>query len=87
MNKGSDQPTSDCASSSSDGYVDAWRSMESAPKDGTQILVYEPCAGVVVMFYADGAFREKVSMCTLRNSPANWMPLPHGPTMEVTVDK
>ena len=56
-----------------------WQGMDSAPKDGTQILIYEPTAGICVMFFMDGQFREKVSMCTLRYDPIWWMPLPDLP--------
>ena len=56
-----------------------WRSIETAPVDGTEILVYEECGGTNVMLFIEGQFREKVSFCSLRSPPTHWMPLPSPP--------
>ena len=56
-----------------------WEPMETAPKDGSAVLVYEPNAGVNRMIFMDGKWRECVSFCELRNKPTHWMPLPPAP--------
>jgi hypothetical protein len=56
-----------------------WQPIETAPKDGTPILVYEKNAGIVVMFYLTGSFRDIVSIATLRYEASHWMPLPDAP--------
>ena len=56
-----------------------WQPIETAPVDGTEILVYEECGGTNVMLFIEGQFREKVSFCSLRSPPTHWMPLPSPP--------
>ena len=58
---------------------ESWQPMETAPTDGTQILVYEEHGGINVMLFMEGRFREKVSFCSLRSPPTHWMPLPPRP--------
>ena len=56
-----------------------WQPIETAPRDGTQILVFEERSGITVMVYIDGKFREKVSLCSLRSPPTHMQPLPSPP--------
>lgn len=66
-----------------------WQPIETAPKDGTEILVCAPSHGkgpgqfVVIVTFLDGEWT------TDRNSfdhsiwpPTHWMPLPHPPSSD-----
>lgn len=53
-----------------------WKTIDLAPRDGTEILVYSKHAGMHVMLFCDGFFREKVSFCRQREEPTHWMLLP-----------
>ena len=57
-----------------------WRGIESAPKDGTQILVPITSGGImnVVSWWGD-AWREGVNGLKMKNDPTVWMPLPTPP--------
>lgn len=55
-----------------------WRDIETAPKDGAEILAVTD-VGQMVVFYADGMWREKANYLGLRNEPTAWMPLPPAP--------
>ena len=55
-----------------------WRTIESAPKDETKILIFGDC-GIVVVAYMWGQWRDIVSCLALRNAPTHWMPLPNPP--------
>jgi len=56
-----------------------WQPIETAPKDGTRVLIYDAHAGMVVMFFMDGKFRDVVSLMTMRHEASHWMPLPADP--------
>lgn len=63
------------------GAVDAaaWQPIESAPKDGTCILVSVPfTGGDVVSWWLDG-WRETTNGLRLRDDPKFWMPIPQLP--------
>lgn len=55
-----------------------WHTMETAPKDGTEVLVFSNI-GLMVSFYFKGMWREKANMLGLRKDPTHWMPLPKAP--------
>lgn len=56
-----------------------WRPIETAPKDGTEILAFCPKAGTHCVFWESGYWREKASFLGLRNEPTHWIPLPAPP--------
>lgn len=62
----------------------AWRPIESAPRDGTHILVPMKFIGADVVSYDLGAWRETTSMLRLKEEPTHWQPLPAPPTKETT---
>lgn len=70
----------------------AWRTMDSAPKDGTNILVMfqhfglGPVFGCWALEHEDGSEYHKAGwfcwgpyLCGYTSAPSHWMPLPHGP--------
>jgi len=69
------------------GYriVPGWQPIETAPKDGTQILAWIGRVGMghqVLSFY-DGRWREPANGLGLKFDPAAWMPLPAAPGDEM----
>lgn len=57
--------------------VPQWMPIETAPKDGTPVLVREArCSGFAVM-YSGGWKYESGNICYLE--PTHWMPLPDAP--------
>lgn len=60
---------------------DGWRTMESAPRDGTSILVNVPGfgMGLFVLFWMDARWREPAHMNGLKIDPTHWRPLPEPP--------
>lgn len=61
----------------------SWRPIESAPRDGTHILVPMKFIGADVVSYDLGAWRETTSMLRLKEEPTYWQPLPAPPVDEV----
>lgn len=61
-----------------------WRPIETAPKDGTEIVVYAPYDGVVSSSYKHGCWQKLMTVSGARheNAPTHWMPLPEPPTLE-----
>ena len=54
-----------------------WQPIETAPKDGTAILIREArCSGIAVQYFAGWKY-ENGSICYLE--PTHWMPLPPPP--------
>lgn len=58
-----------------------WRDIETAPKDGTEILTFSDRMGLgtMVLYWADGYWREKANGLGLKYEPTHWMPLPVAP--------
>lgn len=56
-------------------HPQGWRPIETAPKDGTEILASE-CGAIDVVKWWKGGFREANN---LRMHPDVWMPLPEPP--------
>lgn len=59
-----------------------WQPIETAPKDGTEILVYEPNfehAAIYVCKYDDPVWIEAGGECYATWQPTHWMPLPKAP--------
>lgn len=78
-------------------HLSGWQPIETAPKDGTKILVYatrfgwEECGYQVVCAAWDGFSRWKIYGCAETRhwpqwldecTPAHWMPLPAAPERE-----
>nr|WMC99305.1 hypothetical protein RAR13_11670 [Aminobacter aminovorans] len=61
-----------------DAYEAAsWQPIETAPKDGTLILVPTSSTGLVnVVSWNDGGWRETASYLLLRNAPKFWHLIP-----------
>lgn len=63
-----------------------WQPIETAPKDGTCVLLFEPCqpigASMEVGWYDSGLGAwYSMSGCALK--PTHWLPLPEPPKGEV----
>ena len=58
-----------------------WRTIDSAPKDGSDILAWSPglMIGAMVLYWADGYWREKANCMGLKADITHWMPLPSAP--------
>jgi len=71
-----------------------WRPIETAPKDGTDVVIYAPNCGVLVAYWSDsiwasvnnpvrgqggGWVQEVHRSDTCVFSPTHWMPLPSPP--------
>ena len=64
---------------------DEWKPIETAPKDGTEILMWSQYDGIVVGHYsksvwADGWIIYDARSDTIELHPTHWMPLPQPPT-------
>jgi hypothetical protein len=69
-----------------------WQPIEMAPKDGTRVLGYFPCAGqrvVTVMGWRENVYErgdpnwttdDGESACLTYDPPTHFMPLPEPPT-------
>jgi hypothetical protein len=59
-----------------------WRDIETAPRDGTEILTFSDRIGLgnMVLYWADGYWREKANGLGLKYEPTHWQPLPPTPT-------
>lgn len=58
-----------------------WRDIETAPQDGTLVLIYAPGRDGLPALICPCAWHEDAGFCVdeLR-SPTHWMPLPEPPT-------
>ncbi len=60
-----------------------WQPIETAPRDGTEVLTFGK-HGTSVLFWddeyaAEKCWREKSAWLALRDEPTHWMPLPPAP--------
>ncbi|WP_217693729.1 DUF551 domain-containing protein [Novacetimonas hansenii] len=58
----------------------AWRPIESAPKDGSLVLVAVKHIGCDVVSFWGAGWRETTNGLMLRDNPTHWQPLPKPPT-------
>jgi hypothetical protein len=58
-----------------------WQPIETAPRDGTEILTFSDRIGLgnMVLYWADGYWREKANGLGLKYEPTHWQPLPPSP--------
>lgn len=58
-----------------------WRPIETAPKDGTAVLLNLPEMGDVVSgAFCDGRWEDNgMAQCRFMGDPTHWMPLPEPP--------
>lgn len=62
-----------------------WMPIETAPKDGTDILIFEPCSDlcqyniIYVVHYSDKSWVESAGEMYSVFYPTHWMPLPEPP--------
>lgn len=59
--------------------VPQWQGIESAPRDGTLILVPVGHGVMDVVSWWGGAWRETANALAIRDEPTHWMPLPTPP--------
>lgn len=58
-----------------------WQPIETAPRDGTDILVFQPQYGeCFCAFYNSGCWWQFSLLHVLKDEPTHWMPLPEPPT-------
>ena len=57
-----------------------WQPIDTAPRDGTEVLIFGNC-GIMVMLF-DNGWREKANYMSLKTPPTHWMPLPSEPQIE-----
>lgn len=59
-----------------------WQAIDSAPKDGRDILAYIDGFGMgqMVLFWEGGYWREKANCMGLKSEPTHWQPLPEPPS-------
>lgn len=71
------------------GRMSDWQPIETAPKDGTEVLVYEPLLGGEINFASwrvsdaytsGGTWQTRQWLYTAR--PTHWMPIPNTPEMK-----
>lgn len=57
--------------------LNPWRGIESAPKDGTEIIVYVPATGKFKAFAVSASYHPDAGFCVdpLRET-THWMPFP-----------
>lgn len=64
----------------------SWQPIETAPKDGTEILAWQKGEGAFVVFWYSRLFNWKWTTHDLGGDenlyPSHWMPLPAPPTTE-----
>lgn len=69
-----------------------WRPIETAPKDGTEVLVFEPSREGVQAWLGSGWFDNSLgwldnARSSLHLNPTHWMPLPESPASEAVRDR
>ena len=64
-------------------YATTWRSIASAPKDGTIILGFDPNYGRIGMWWGRGEWISTVDADpSMPIAPTHWMPLPPAPEVK-----
>ena len=63
--------------------MSAWQPIETAPKDGSDILVFldgngEDFSRIAVVYWRNAGFREFAWDCQI-HTPTHWQPLPEPP--------
>lgn len=58
-----------------------WQPIETAPRDGEWLLVFDPIEGVTLAIFApsEGIFRSPYVEVDFELKPTHWMPLPSPP--------
>jgi len=57
----------------------AWQPIETAPKDGSDVLIYNPVSGeMFVCYWSKGRWKFAVHI-VMKDEPTHWMPLPEPP--------
>lgn len=79
-----------------ESVLQGWQPIETAPKDGTDLLIFDPRMPVCTAYWSDsvwasvnnptrgqggGWVQEVHRSDTFVYSPTHWMPLPPAPTM------
>lgn len=59
-----------------------WQPIETAPRDGTEILLYSETYGIDVAHFHKGKWRTTAGQCDIEY-PTHWLPLPAAPKGEV----
>lgn len=59
-----------------------WQPIETAPKDGRDILAFVDGFGMgqMVLFWDNGYWREKANCLGLKKEPTYWQTLPENPS-------
>jgi hypothetical protein len=63
-----------------------WRPIETAPKDGSHILLYRPHIQFVGFYAPAGWVVNAPGLPLMGKPPTHWMPLPDGPTESGVAD-
>jgi Protein of unknown function (DUF551) len=56
-----------------------WYSIETAPKDGTEILAYIPMDGINIVYWKSSGWDYVSGQSNFDINPTHWMPLPDLP--------
>ena len=66
------------------GSMTDWQPINSAKKDGSEILAFIPGFGMgqMVLYWTDGYWRATANGMGLKIEPTHWMPLPGAPSDE-----
>ena len=71
-----------------EGMVGEWRPIETAPKDGSEVLVNATGIGLVVVYWSDDESQWGTGLGYLNGeAPTHWMPLPLPPTTAAGSEK
>jgi len=71
----------------SQGKVEGWRPIDTAPKDGSTVLAYSPVDGPFTSRWEGRIWQGqpwRPYKEALKANPTHWMPLPSAPTNDLT---